>query len=59
MLRWKIRKKMIVGIAAMADAAMMRFSGVVVAPVLRPDGTIRIVLSGEKTAEPEQEEVVL
>ena len=26
---------------------------------LRPDGTIRIVLSGEKTAEPEQEEVVL
>src|ERR1700733_8512742 len=34
MLRWKIRKKMIVGTAAMADAAMMRFSGVVVAPVI-------------------------
>src|ERR1700692_1533473 len=34
MLRWKIRKKMIVGIAAMAEAAMMRFSVVVVAPVI-------------------------
>jgi hypothetical protein len=31
---WKIRKKMIVGIAAMAEAAMMRFSGVVAAPVI-------------------------
>ena len=34
MLRWKIRKKMIVGIAAMAEAAMMRFSGVVVARLI-------------------------
>ena len=34
MLRWKIRKKTMVGIAAMAEAAMMRFSGVVVAPVI-------------------------
>jgi hypothetical protein len=28
MLRWKIRKNTIVGMAAIADAAMMRFSGV-------------------------------
>ena len=31
MLRWKIRKKTIVGIAAIADAAMIRFC--VVAPL--------------------------
>src|ERR1700753_2053407 len=28
MLRWKMRKKMIVGTAAIAEAAMIRFSGV-------------------------------
>jgi hypothetical protein len=44
MLRWKIRKKTIVGTAAMADAAMIRFCGVPYAACQMP--TFRVSLVG-------------
>src|SRR6202034_2247671 len=44
MLRWKIRKKTSVGIAAIADAAMMRFSGVPTVACQMP--TFRVSLVG-------------
>ena len=44
MLRWKIRKKMIVGTAAIADAASTMFSGAVWDAVQMP--TFSVSLAG-------------
>ena len=44
MLRWKIRKKMSVGTAAIADAASTRFCGVVLGRLQMP--TFSVSLAG-------------
>ncbi len=43
MLRWNIRKKTIVGTAAMAEAAMIRFSGVSAETCQMPTFSVSLV----------------
>ena len=43
MLRWKIRKNTIVGTAAIADAAMIRFCGVPYAACQMPTFSVSLV----------------